>query len=88
MSEEIYQIRVKSSLSPKRSSWFDDMALPIPPQGRCSSVARLLIRLHCMHGVLLKIQDLGLPWLEVQCSSSAPDDGLVNSEGKSGSKQE
>lgn len=41
-----------------------------------------------MHGVLLKIQDLGLPWLEVQCSSSAPDDGLVNSEGKSGSKQE
>jgi hypothetical protein len=33
-------------------------------------------------------QHLGLPWLEVKCSSFTPDDGLVNSEGESRSKQE
>jgi len=41
-----------------------------------------------LHGALLKIRDLGLPLLEVKCSSSARDDELVNSEGESGTKQE
>jgi hypothetical protein len=78
---------VKGYLDPERSGWLDGLAITHTTTGE-TLLSGPIIDQAALHCVLLKIRDLGLPLLEVKCSSSARDDGLVNSEGESGTKQE
>jgi len=60
-----YQIRVKGQLERRWEHWFDGLHLSIEHdttmlEGELSDQAAL-------YGVLLKIRDLGLPLLSVQC---------------------
>ena len=62
---EYYQIRVKGRLERRWEQWFDGLQLSIDHEttmlsGRLADQAAL-------YGVLLKIRDLGLPLLSVQC---------------------
>ncbi len=78
MSQEIYQIRVKGYLDPERSNWFDGLAITHTTTGETLLSGPILDQAE-LHGVLLKIRDLGLPLLEAKRSSSARDDGLTSS---------
>jgi len=62
---EYYQIRVQGQLERRWEHWFDGLQLSIEHdstilEGELSDQAAL-------YGVLLKIRDLGLPLLSVQC---------------------
>jgi hypothetical protein len=69
MTQDTYSIRIRGYLDEERSDWFDGLTIthnghgetilsgPIPDQA-------------ALHGVLLKIRDLGLPLLEVIVNSS------------------
>jgi hypothetical protein len=69
VSQEIYQIRVKGHLDPERSSWFDGLNITHNNNGE-TILAGPIIDQAALHGVLLKIRDLGLPLLEVKCSGT------------------
>ena len=67
--------------------WLDALAITHTTTGE-TLLSGPLADQAALYGVILTIRDLGLPLLEVKCSSSARDDGLVNSEGESGTEQE
>jgi len=69
---------VKGYLDPERSGWFDGLAITHTTTGE-TLLSGPIVDQAALHGVLLKIRDLGPPLLEVKCSSSARDDRLVNS---------
>ena len=60
-----YQIKVAGQLNPAWSAWFDDLALTYTPDG-ATLLTGALIDQAALHGVLVKIRDLGLPLLAVQ----------------------
>jgi hypothetical protein len=74
VSQEISQIRVKGYLDPERSNWFDGLAITHTTTGETLLSGPIVDQAE-LHGVLLKIRDLGLPLL----GSSARDDGLTSS---------
>jgi hypothetical protein len=75
MAKEIYSIRVKGYLDPERSSWFDGLAIIHTTDGE-TILSGPIADQAALHGVLVKIRDLGLSLLEVKRDSAALDDGL------------
>ncbi len=71
-------IRVKGYLDPERSGWLDGLAIIHTTTGE-TLLSGPIVDQAALPGVLLNIRDLGPPLLAVKCSSSARDDGLVNS---------
>jgi len=61
---DIYQIRVKGQLDSHWSAWFDSMTITNEPDGEALLVGPLVDQA-ALHGLLIKIRDLGLPLLAV-----------------------
>ena len=77
MTKEIYSIRVQGHLDQERSGWFDGLAITHTSEGE-TILSGPIIDQAALHGVLLKIRDLGLSLLEVKRGSAAPDDGRAS----------
>jgi len=77
MTKEIYSFRVQGHLDQERSSWFDGLTLTHTTDGE-TLLSGPIVDQAALHGVLVKIRDLGLPLLEVRRSSSARDDRQAN----------
>lgn len=61
---EIYQIRVKGHLDSQWSAWFDGMTITNEPNGE-ALLAGPVADQSALHGLLIKIRDLGLPLLAI-----------------------
>jgi hypothetical protein len=61
---EIYQIRVKGHLDSQWSAWFDGMTIINEPNGE-ALLAGPVTDQSALHGLLIKIRDLGLPLLAI-----------------------
>ena len=64
MSGKVYQLRVKGYLSTSWSEEFDDMRLQCEPDGS-TSLTGFLPDQAALHGVLVRIRDLGLELVSV-----------------------
>jgi len=68
----IYQIRVQGHLDPSWSAWFDGFTITNEANGTAVLTGRMVDQAS-LHGVLLKVRDLGLPLITV--NPCAPDKG-------------
>jgi hypothetical protein len=59
-----YQIRVKGTLEPRWSDWFDGLALAQEANDE-TTLTGLVADQPALHGLLAKVRDLGLPLLAV-----------------------
>lgn len=67
----IYQIRVKGLLDPCRSEWFDGMT--VTPQNSGETLLTGPVRDQAaLHGLLVKVRDMGLPLLSVERVDASP----------------
>jgi hypothetical protein len=73
MTQEIYAFRVQGYLDQERSGWFDGLAITHTPDGE-TILSGPIVDQAALHGVLLKIRDLGLSLLEVKQGSTATGD--------------
>jgi hypothetical protein len=64
-SPTTYKIRVKGHLGPEWSAWFEGLTITNLPHGE-AELAGPLTDQAALHGVLLKVRDLGLPLLSVR----------------------
>ena len=62
--QEIYQIVVKGHLDGEWSDWFDGLAITPVDNGE-TILSGPLVDQTALHGVLIKIRDLGLPLLSL-----------------------
>jgi hypothetical protein len=60
----IYRIRVKGRLGPEWSAWFDGLTIQTLPRGE-SVLSGPLPDQAALHGILLKIRNLGLELLSL-----------------------
>jgi hypothetical protein len=67
----VYEIRVKGHLDSRWSVWFDGLTISNLPDGE-ALLSGTLADQAALHGVLMKVRDLGLPLLAV---NQAPPDG-------------
>ena len=75
--KEIYSFRVKGHLDQGRSNWFDGLAITHTTDGE-TILSGPIVDQAALHGVLLKIRDLGLPLLEVKRGDWTLDDGKAS----------
>jgi len=66
MAEDVYRITIKGHLDPEWSDWFDGLTITLVDNGE-TMLTGPLIDQTALHGVLIKIRDLGLPLLELSC---------------------
>jgi len=66
----VYEIRVKGHLDSHWSAWFDGLIITILPHGEALLFGALADQA-ALHGVLMKVRDLGLPLLAV--NQASPD---------------
>jgi len=68
------ELRVQGYLDAQWSAWFDGLTVSHADPGL--TVFTGVVRDQAaLHGLLIKIRDLGLPLLAVSCDETAPDDG-------------
>lgn len=60
-----YQIKVAGHLDPAWADWFEALTLTHDPDG-CTAFTGTLVDQAALHGVLIKIRDLGLSLISVQ----------------------
>ncbi len=72
---ERYHIRVKGHLDPSWSVWFDDLTITNEANGD-AVIAGPIVDQAALHGVLIKVRDLGLTLLGV--SLVAADGAVAN----------
>ena len=60
-----YQIKVEGHLNPAWSAWFEELTLVHDPDGSTVLTGRVVDQA-ALHGVLIKIRDLGLTLISVQ----------------------
>jgi hypothetical protein len=77
MTKEIYSFRVQGYLDQERSGWFDGLTITHTAYGE-TILSGPVVDQAALHGVLLKIRDLGLSLLEVKRDSLALDYGQAN----------
>ena len=61
---EVYQIVIKGHLDSEWSEWFDGLTITMGDNG-ATILSGQLIDQTALHGVLIKIRDLGLPLLSL-----------------------
>ena len=64
VTPELYEIRVQGRLGPEWSTWFDGLAISHQPQGE-TVLSGPVPDQAVLHGILIKIRDLGLPLVSV-----------------------
>ena len=62
--QEVYQIVVKGHLDSEWSEWFDGLTITLVDNGE-TILSGPVVDQTALHGVLIKIRDLGLPLLSV-----------------------
>jgi hypothetical protein len=62
MADEVYRIIIKGHLDPEWSDWFDGLTITLVDNGE-TMLTGPLVDQTALHGVLIKIRDLGLPLL-------------------------
>ena len=65
MSAKDYQIRVQGHLRPEWAEWFDDMTLVHEANGT-TTMSGPIADQAALHGLLIKVRDLGLELIAVQ----------------------
>jgi len=69
----VYQIRVKSHLSPDWKNWFDGLTIAIEENGD-TLLTGPVIDQAALYGLLKKVRDLGMPLISVNpVETSRPD---------------
>jgi len=66
MAYDVYRITIKGHLDPEWSDWFDGLTINLVDNGE-TILTGPLIDQTALHGVLIKIRDLGLPLLLLTC---------------------
>lgn len=59
----VYEIRVKGLLEQRWAQWFDGMKIIPDPEPRETIIRGPVVDQAALHGLLARIQDLGLPLL-------------------------
>jgi hypothetical protein len=59
-----YEIRVEGVLDPRWSSWFDGLRITNEPGG-VTVIAGAVVDQAALHGLLVRIHDLGLPLISL-----------------------
>jgi hypothetical protein len=72
MMTQIYQIRVRGHLSEKRAEWFEGLSIENQPNGEALLTGPVPDQA-ALHGLLIRIRDLGLPLLSVLCIEQSAD---------------
>lgn len=62
--QEVYQIVVKGHLDSEWSDWFDGLTITLSENGE-TILTGPIVDQAALHGVLIKIRDLGLPLLSL-----------------------
>jgi hypothetical protein len=62
---EIYEIRIKGRLGPEWSTWFNGLTVTNQPGGE-TILSGAVADQAALHGLLIKVRDLGLPLLSVR----------------------
>jgi hypothetical protein len=73
MADDIYRVTVKGHLDNTWSEWFDDLGITTTDNGD-TILTGPVVDQTALHGVLMKIRDLGLPLLSV--SRLEPDSAV------------
>ncbi len=63
----VYCIRIKGHLDTRWSAWFEGMTITCTPQGE-TLISGPVVDQAALHGLLIKVRDLGLPLLAVTSS--------------------
>ena len=79
--QEVYQIVVKGHLDSEWSDWFDGMAIRLGENGE-TILSGPLADQTALHGVLMKIRDLGLPLLSLTRNDPDMFTGLIHTRTK------
>ena len=69
-----YEITIQRHLDQHWSSWFDGLIITHEPNGK-TSLAGPIVDQAALHGVLIKIRDLGLPLIGVRRVAEADSAG-------------
>jgi hypothetical protein len=64
MAQEMYYIRVKGHLGQQWNEWFDGFTITNVEHGE-AIISGINVDQSALHGVLMKVRDLGLPLLGV-----------------------
>src|SRR5215467_8958094 len=64
MADDVYRITIKGHLGPEWSNWFDGLTIALVDNGE-TMLTGPLVDQTALHGVLIKIRDLGLPLLSL-----------------------
>ena len=64
MADDVYRITIKGHLDPEWSDWFDGLTITLVGNGETMLIGPLIDQA-ALHGVLIKIRDLGLPLLSL-----------------------
>ena len=62
---KVYQIKVKGRLSNQWIDWFEGMT--ITSEGGITTITGPVTDQAALHGLLIRVRDLGLPLLSVNC---------------------
>jgi len=66
MTQGIYRIKVKGQLDSSRSEWFEGWTITPDEDGNTMLTGRVADQ-SALHGVLIKIRNLNLPIVSVNC---------------------
>jgi hypothetical protein len=66
LESQVYQIRIKGHLDSSWSEWFEGLGMTHEENGTTVLTGPVADQ-PALHGLLVKIRDLGLPLLTVQC---------------------
>ena len=69
MAPTLYRIRVRGHLRPEWSEWFEGMTISDDPDGN-STLSGLVADQAALHGLLLRVHDLGLVLMAVEAIES------------------
>lgn len=72
MPANTYLIRVEGHLRPEWSAWFDGMTIAHEPGGH-STISGPVADQSALHGLLIRVRDLGLVLVAVQRLDTLPD---------------
>jgi hypothetical protein len=71
----IYQIRIKSHLSPDWTDWFEGLTITLEEDGD-TLLSGPVVDQAALHGLLKRVRDLGLPLISINCIEPSQADSV------------